>query len=136
MEITFKHDQLLDAADGETCDLTGSVTVKMPLYHERSLIPKRIGLFEYKPSDEKSNETDAGKLKDALSQMEIMAKAAELLMTYVVRCDLKSADGSTVIKTTDDFFSHPDCTPLIHGLVGKFIGGFMGKKTSPPSAPK
>lgn len=134
MEVTFTHDKLL--AEGEECEFTGSVTVKMPMYQERSQFARRVGLLDYKPTNKSAEQMDdQEKIRDGLAQIDIMAKAADLAQPYIVSCDLVNTEGMK-LATMEDFFSHPGATPILTGLLTQFIGGFVSKKTKPSSGPK
>jgi len=129
MQIVMKTERILD--EGEECLFAGTVTIDMPLYHERSkmLLENVNGLalaeeFLEKPSgDEK--ESIEQKMKRASAMIEIQEKVAKKLFDMVASCDLKSAEGET-LKTKDELFSHPDAAPLVEALMRKLMSNFAG----------
>ncbi len=131
MQIVYAHDKLLD--EGQSSEFKGTVTIRSPLFHERALLPIKIGLADYAekhPGKKADEEDESAKLKEGLKQLDIMARASEHIMQFVVECDLKNEAGEH-LKTVEDLFSHPEASDLVMGLISKFVGGFVSKKKKP-----
>lgn len=131
MLLRFKPEQL----DEESVGFTGFIEIRMPSYPERLRLPKEIGIENVANM---ASEADKDKVRQQMATMEVLAKTAEKIMTYINEVDLVYADGDEVtsIKTMDDFFAFPACAGLVTGLCSKFVLGFMEKKKLAVSEPK
>lgn len=128
MQIVMKTERILD--EGEECLFAGTVTLEMPLYHERSkmLLDNVNGLAladEVLDSKAQENESIEAKMKRASAMIEIQEKVAKKVYDMVTACDLKSAEKEE-LKTKDELFSHPDAAPIVEALMRKLMSNFAG----------
>ncbi len=133
MEISYTVDQLLEEKASD-CEFKGTVTIQVPLYHERIRLPKVLGIDKVqKMAESKADKDGKANLQDAMDSMEFMGQAAEKIMKYIIRCELTHSDGTTKLQTTEDLFGHPEAGEIVSGVVNKFMAGFLGKKKALPS---
>jgi hypothetical protein len=127
MQVAFKHSQLIGPDD--ECPLTGTVTVEVPPYYERKNLLIECGISEYRAVQ---NESEDSKIQNAVKLSAVASKAAEIVLKRVVKCNLRGPDD-LVITTAEEFVCHPDCTPLVEGLVERFLSNFASPKKKPSS---
>lgn len=139
MQIKLKVSQIL-SPDNEgkvpECVLEGTVSIDMPSYVERQKFASGLGLEAIVPTGGLKKMSDDDKVKQGLELQKINAKAAEVVLGYVVECNLTNKEDGTKLTTKDEFMCHPDASPLVEGLVFKFVTNFASKKTKPSPSSK
>lgn len=132
MNIKLQAKRLL--FEGDSCVFDGTITVDIPPHHERTkLMAKTLEGFKQEDlSDDKAKDQPVA---DKLERVRFMADAAAKISADVYKrvkeCDLKANDGSgEVITDKETLWAHPDCLPLVEGLVAKFMTNFAGNKNA------
>ena len=129
MKVKLTVEQLLED-DASQCPFTGTVTIDTPPHSVRTKFAFQIGIPDLAKIDK--GDTDDLKIQKASKLADIMSKGSELITQWVKECDLVHAeDQEVVLKTTEEFFSHPDTNDLVEALVMKFATNFAGGKKKP-----
>lgn len=127
MKIRLRTSRLIDA--DTVCEYSGTIEIDMPPHHERTrMMMGNLNAIE-------QDDLEAVK-KDAvgLNRVKIFAEAAaavsERVFGLVGAVELENTHGDK-ITTKEELWCHPDCIPLVEGLVGKFMTNFVGNRNAP-----
>lgn len=105
----------------------GYIKVKVPSFPERARFPKELGLESLSTAAEDADQKE--KLKSNLNNMEVIAKASELMQKYITEVCLRhtKVQPAVELKTVDDLYCYPAAATIIVELASEFIRGFQPK---------
>lgn len=116
-------EQKNEAGEVVPASFEGFVKVKVPSFPERCRFPKQLGIGDLALSEGDPDK----KVASGIANLEVVAKAAELMEPFLIGVSLKHLKTGTELKSVEDLYSFPQASPIVVEIAGDFINGFQPK---------